>query len=347
VQTQVENIAGSGPYSGVGSAESTVSVAIPIELGGKRSARIAVANAQTNRALLVSAITQADIRLQVTQLYVEAVAAERRVETARDQSRIAGDAANAASVRVKAGRASPIEEQRANVAKINADAELIRTIRLAQASRANLARRIGQSVDGPLDTAWLERLPHGYGPDVPPTAAGTLALAAADADLAVADANVRLARSQRVPDLEAGPGVRRLSATNDTALIFTVTMPIPIFNSGRAAVTQARAQRNQVEAQKRMTALDIEQAITDAQAAASNAAVTAQTATGPALEAAREAARIARIGYREGKFSQLDLLDAERTLAQTRLAAIDALTSYQNARAQLERLTAPAPEQGN
>ena len=347
VQTQVENIAGSGPYSGVGSAESTVSVAIPIELGGKRSARIAVANAQTNRALLVSAITQADIRLQVTQLYVEAVAAERRVETARDQSRIAGDAANAASVRVKAGRASPIEEQRANLAKINADAELIRTIRLAQASRANLARRIGQSVDGPLDTAWLERLPHGYGPDVPPTAAGTLALAAADADLAVADANVRLARSQRVPDLEAGPGVRRLSATNDTALIFTVTMPIPIFNSGRAAVTQARAQRNQVEAQKRMTALDIEQAITDAQAAASNAAVTAQTATGPALEAAREAARIARIGYREGKFSQLDLLDAERTLAQTRLAAIDALTSYQNARAQLERLTAPAPEQGN
>ena len=94
VQTQVENIAGSGPYSGVGSAESTVSVAIPIELGGKRSARIAVANAQTNRALLVSAITQAEIRLQVTQLYVEAVAAERRVETARDQSRIAGDAAN-------------------------------------------------------------------------------------------------------------------------------------------------------------------------------------------------------------------------------------------------------------
>lgn len=347
VQTQVENIAGSGPYSGVGSAESTVSVAVPIELGGKRSARIAVADAQTNRAQLISAITQADIRLQVTQLYVEAVAAERRVETARDQSRIAGDAANAASVRVKAGRASPIEEQRANVAKINADAELIRTIRLAQASRANLARRIGQSVDGPLDTAWLERLPHGYGPDVPPTAAGTLALAAADADLAVADANVRLARSQRVPDLEAGPGVRRLSATNDTALIFTVTMPIPIFNSGRAAVTQARAQRNQAEAQKRMTALDIEQAITDAQAAAFNAAVTAQTATGPALEAAREAARIARIGYREGKFSQLDLLDAERTLAQTRLAAIDALASYQNVRAQLERLTAPAPEQGN
>ena len=213
IQTQVENIAGSGAYSGFRSAESTVSVAIPIELGGKRSARIAVADAQTDRALLVSAITKADIRLQVTQLYVEAVAAERRVQTARDQSRIAGDAANAARVRVQAGRASPIEEQRANVAKINADAELVRTIRLAQASRANLERRVGQPMGGPLDTAWLESLPRGYGPEMPPSAAGTLALAAAGADLAIADANVRLANSQRVPNLEAGPGLRRLSGT--------------------------------------------------------------------------------------------------------------------------------------
>ena len=62
---------------------------------------------------------------------------------------------------------------------------------------------------------------------------------------------------------------------------------------------------------------------------------------------AGEAARIARIGYREGKFGQLDLLDAERTLAETKLAAIDALAAYHNAKARLERLTALAPDQGN
>jgi cobalt-zinc-cadmium efflux system outer membrane protein len=124
-------------------------------------------------------------------------------------------------------------------------------------------------------------------------------------------------------------------------------MPIPLFNNGRAAVAQARAQRAQAQAQRRMTALDIEQAITDAQAEADNAATTARMASGPALAAAQEAARIARIGYREGKFGQLDLLDAERTLSQTRIAAIDALAAYHYARAQLERLTAPAPLQGN
>lgn len=107
-QGQIENIAGSGPYKGLRSAETTVGFAIPIELGGKRGARVAVANAQLSRAELQAAIIAADVRVQVTQLYVEAISAERRVETARDQSRIAGDALRAAGIRVQAGRASPL-----------------------------------------------------------------------------------------------------------------------------------------------------------------------------------------------------------------------------------------------
>lgn len=346
-QAQVENVAGSGPYRALDSAETTVGLNVPIELGGKRSARIAVADAQLLRSQLDAAMTQADIRLQITQLYIEAVAAERRRATAQDQLRIAGDALSVARLRVQAGRASPMEEQRAQVAQINAQTSATRTGRLTDAARSNLARRIGRSSNETLDLGWLDRLPDTYGPVLPPDAAGTLALATAEADLTSADAAVRLAQSQRMPDLDVGPAVRRLSQTGDTALIFTVSMPIPLFNTGKAAVAQANAQRNRASAMRRMTALDIEQAITDALAQADNAATLAQTANGPALAAAQEAVRIARIGYREGKFGQIDLLDAERTLAETRLSAIDALAAYHLARAQLERLTAPAPQQGN
>lgn len=343
-QGQFENVAGSGPYRAFRSAETTVGVAIPIELGGKRGARVAVANAQLSRAELQAAIVAADVRVQVTQLYVEAIAAERRLVTARDQVRIAAETRRGASVRVRAGRASPLEEQRADVARVNAEANAERSARLAQAARINLERRIGRPVDGALDIGLLDRLPAALvGPLLPVRTQGTLALAAADADLAVADAGVRLARANRVPDLNVGPALRRLAATNDTAMVFTVSIPIPVFNNGRAAVAQARAQRSQAEALRRVTALDVEQAITEAQAEAANAATTARAAAGPALAAAQEAARIARIGYREGKFSQLDLLDAERTLAETRLTAIDALAAYQNAQARLGRLTAPVP----
>ncbi|KQM26928.1 MULTISPECIES: TolC family protein [unclassified Sphingomonas] len=347
VQGQVENIAGSGAFRGLRSAETTVGVMVPIELGGKRGARVAVATAQLSRAELQAAIAAADVRAQVSELYVEAVAADRRLATARDQLGIAEAALRAASIRVQAGRASPLEQQRADVVRITAAAQVERTARLADTVRGNLARRIGRAIDIALDPALIDRVPAPVaGPEVPVQANGTLALAAADADLAVADAGVRLARANRVPDLDVGPAVRRLEATNDMAAVFSLSVPIPVFNTGRAAIGQAAAERTRAEAVRRMAVLDVEQAIADARAEVANAATLARAASGPALSAAQEAARIARIGYREGKFGQLDLLDAERTLADTRLAAIDALASYHIARARLERLTAPVPITG-
>ncbi len=348
LQGQVENIVGSGSYRGLRSAETTLGLALPIERGGKRRARIAAADARLARAELEAAIATADTRFAVIALYVEAVAAERRLAVARDQLRIAGDVLRAAAVRVRAGRASPLEEQRADVARVTAEAAADRAARLVDAARANLALRIGRPIEGVLDARVLDRLPGARsGPVLAPQVVGTLALAAADADLAIADAGVQLAHADRVPDLNVGPALRRLEATNDLAAVFSISIPVPLFNNGKAAIAEARALRARADSQRRATRLEVAQAITTAEAEAANAAGTARAAAGPALAAAQEAARIARIGYREGKFGQLDLLDAERTLAETRLAAIDALAAYQTAHARLERLTAPVAINGD
>lgn len=340
INAETENVVGTGQYEGLRSAETTVGVALPIELGGKRSARIAVADAIGTRARLDQVVAAADLRLAVTQAYVEAAAAERRVVTAREQAEIASEGLRAANVRVRAGRASPIEEQRADVLRLNAAAALERAERLAATARGNLARRIGQPVTGPLDPLEPGEVEGVAGQQ--PTAAA-LTLAAARADAATAAAQVRLAPSQRIPDLTVSASARRLEQTNDVAAVFGVSIPIPLFNRGTAAVAQARAERDRADALVRAAELDAEQAVANARAEVANAAVTARTTAGPTLAAARESARIARIGYREGKFSQLDLLDAERTLSETRAAAIDALATYHDARARLERLTASAP----
>ena len=220
--------------------------------------------------------------------------------------------------------------------------------RLAEVARSNLARRIGQPLTGPLDLAWFGRV-EGFGPARPIETAGTLALAATRADVTTAEAQVRLARSQRIPDVTLSASARRLEATNDVAAVFGLSIPFPLFNNGKAAVAQARAQTDQAQALRRAAELDTAQDIASAQANVANAATTARNASGPALASASEAARIARIGYREGKFGQLDLLDAERTLSETRTAAIDALATYHDAKARLERLVAaaPSPEETN
>ena len=239
IDVEAENVIGTGSYSGLSSAETTVGMSLPLELGGKRSARIGVADAQTARARLEVVTAQADLRLKVTQAFVEAAAAERRLGIARDQRDIASEGLRGARLRVRAGRASPLEEQRADVQRINAETALAQAERSAALARANLARLIGRE-PGQLDVIWFERT-DGLGPKLPRSAEGTLALALAQADITTADAQVRLARSQRVPDLTLSAGARRLEATNDVAAVFGVSIPLPLFNNGRASLDAARA----------------------------------------------------------------------------------------------------------
>ena len=342
VQVQVENVGGSGLYRGTQSAETTTGLALPIELGGKRSARIAVADSRRDRARIEAAIVEADLRERVTMAYVAAVSAERRVAVARQLAEFANRGFSAASTRVTAGAASPIEQQRADVERVNANVAFDRAVREAVVAKENLARLIGEPIAGELDVAWFDRVGT-YGPAVPVSAQGTLIIASAEADVTTADALVRLARSQRVPDVTLNAGARRLSASGDTAAIFGLSIPFPLFNNGRAAVSQAESERLQVDARRRVTLLETEQTIASVQAELANAAASARAAGGPALSAATEAARIARIGYAQGRFSQLDLLVAERTLADTNGAFVDALVAYHDAEARLARLTVPAP----
>ena len=153
LSADIENVGGTRAYNDIEAPKQTVSLGVPVELGGKRSARIAVADAQASRAQIERVAARADLRLAVTQAYVEAVTSDRRLTIARDQAAIAAQGLRAAHIRVLAGRASPLEEQRAQVLQISADAAVDRAIRLADLARANLARRIGRPVAGGLDLA--------------------------------------------------------------------------------------------------------------------------------------------------------------------------------------------------
>jgi len=337
VAVDVENVGGSRAFNIVEAPKQTVSLAYPLELGGKRSARIGVADALGARAAIDRATIDAELRLRVTQAYTDALAADRRLATTQEQARIAADSSRAAQIRVQAGRASPLEESRAGVIRSNADLAVEQATRLATAARATLAIRIGGAFTSPLDKDWFDRIEGGGSR----AGSGALAVAAARGDVATATAQERLARSQRIPDVTVSAGVRRVPMVGSTAAVLGLSMPLPLFNGGRAVIEQAGAERRRAEALAQAAELEANGAIIKAEAERDNAASAARVANGPALAGAQESARIARIGYREGKFGQLGLLEAERALAETRGAAIDALASYHNAQARLDRLTTP------
>lgn len=340
LSVEVANVIGTGPYSGTAESEVTIGVELPLERGGKRAARIAVADAESSAAHIAAAISMANLRAEITQAYTDTVAAERRLANAQEQYAIASEALRVAKVRVRAGNASPLEAQRADVIQIQAHTNRVQQERLLTTARDQLGRLVGRPVNGPLDSAWFAQIEGSMGPNsIQP--ASTLALAAAQAEMIAANARVRLADSQRIPNISINAGARRFQNSGDMAATVGLSIPLQIFNTGRPALDQARALRDRAAAQERAALLRAHRDIAAAQTALSNAADRAFAASGPALAAAEEAARIARIGYREGKFGQLDLIDANSTLADTQAAAIDALADYHAAKAELVRLTTP------
>jgi len=346
VSVDTENALGTGPYRGFDESDTTIAFTMPVELGGKRSARVAIADAKVRRAWIDLAVAEADRRVAVTEAYVAAIASGRRARIAEAQVRVTTENLRIARDRVMVGANSPIDEQRAVLEQVRATTDAETARRTATATRAALAQYVGDGAASVLDQGWFDRAAvTEQGPAAPADARGTLALAAATADALSADAELRLARSQRAPDLTLTAGTRRLEASNDQAMVFGVSVPLPLFNGGKAAVTQAARERDRAEAQSRIALFEAERAIAAAEADRDRAA-TAVRASEPALTAATEAARIARIGYAEGKFDQLILLDAERTLLDTRRAGIDARAAYHAAAARLERLTARLPAEG-
>ncbi|MCA1713575.1 MAG: TolC family protein [Gammaproteobacteria bacterium] len=330
---EAENVNGTGPFAGTRMAETTAMVEVPLEIGGKRPARVRVARAERAVALAAGSVAAADVVAATTEAFIGIVEAERRQVLARERLELAQKALRAARIRVQAGKASPLEEQRAQVEASNAQVDAEATAQRALAARLQLGRLTGLEARA-VSASWFDTT----GLLDEARASATPALAIADAEVAAAQARTDLAQRSRVPDITVGAGVRRFEETDDTAAVVGVSVPLPIFNSGAAEVRRARAEADRAEAERAATRLRIEGEVAAARLDVELARAAAAAAGGPALAAAREAARIARIGYAEGKFSQLDLIEAERALNLTRVSAIDALAAFHRARARLAQL---------
>ena len=332
---EAENVMGSGPYAGFGGGERTLSLGVPIELGGKRQARRRVAQAERAAVSLGVTATRAEVTQRATEAFIATVTAERRLTVAQNGYELAGKAAHAARERVRAGKASPIEEQRAEVVRINASVKLGKAERALTLAQADLARLTGIALPVSTTAGWFESV---EAPRVQAELGATPSVAKAAAEVAAANARVDAARRDRVPDATLTLGTRRFADSSDRAAVVGISVPLPLFNTGSAALAKTRADYDRAVAERNVLELESRQAVAHAQAELDDAAALAQAANGPALAAAEEAARIARIGYAEGKFAQLELIEAERSLAQTREDALDALAAFHIAQARLAHL---------
>jgi cobalt-zinc-cadmium efflux system outer membrane protein len=153
------------------------------------------------------------------------------------------------------------------------------------------------------------------------------------------DAELRLAASRRRPDVTVSGGIRRLQGTQDMALVASFTMPL--FAGGRADsfIAEAAAKRDAVGAARgaelvkaRAELFRLYQALKDASAAV-------ESLDGTLAPRMEEALKETEYAFERGRYSYLELIDAQREYLDLQRARIDASAQVQLLATEIERLT--------
>jgi len=332
---EVENFAGTGPYSGFDGTETTVSVNQRLDLSGRRTARIGVGRVELEAAMLRLAIARADLKLAVRQQFATAVAARDRLRLARETLARAQELARIAGELVEAGREPPLRALRASSAAAQADAE----VRAAEAEEMAARQTLGALLGA--DTPPAEVIGSGDlepGPTV--TAEQTLDVRLADVERLVSEAALQRERTLGRLDPAVGIGVRRIEETGDQALMATFSVPLPVFDRNQGNITAAGAEVRGAAARRAGVLARARAQIGSAAAsfAAAQARVTALEAN--AMPQAQEALRLAQLSYQAGRVSLLELLDAQDAFATAQADLINARRAQAEAAAVLDRAAA-------
>jgi len=307
---------------------------IPLEIGGKRPARIAAAERGREVAQAELGSLRADLRASVIAGFFAVMVAQERVKLASGSVDIAAGGVRVASRRVAAGKVPPLEETRARVEQANAELELAEATAELQSSRLALSALWGNAAPRFTEAQGdLDALPSRPGPEALRTALdGSPLLLAQQQEEGRRAALVDVERSRRYPDVTLSVGAKRDNDANRNMAVLGVAVPLPLFDRNQGnlyeAMRRADKARDETLATRIRLASELQQA--SGQLAVSRAA--AQTLKDTVLPAAQQAYEAASKGFEAGKFGFLDVLDAQRTLFQARIRYLGVLArTYQSA----------------
>ena len=220
---------------------TTLQLNQPLELGGKRAARIDAAQRTRDVATAELNAKRADIRATVMAAFYDTLAAQERHRLAQASVELAQRATTAASKRVTAGKVSPVEETKARVAESGIRVEMAQ----AKSELANARRRLAatwgsatprfERAEGqaevlppiPALDELMQRLPHAP------------MLVRSQLEVERRQALAQVERSRRIPDVTVSLGVKRNEELGRDQALFGVSIPLPLFDRNQGNLQEA------------------------------------------------------------------------------------------------------------
>lgn len=336
-----------------GERETSIGVAVPIELGGKRKRRIELAQADLEAAEAEVADRERRLTSEVYGAYAEALATLRELAITTDMNDIDLQTTRFVQARVNEGETAPLE---LNLLRVEVDR--LRSRRALVEGRLQVALLKLKSLTGiqasqPLRLREEIRTPQLPAPPGSLEAAIDIALRTRP-DLRLArlteeatQAGLRLARAQGAPDLTASARYTTnrsaLDSTpvgpigdRDRLLTFGVSVGIPVFNTNQGSKQEAALAI--VQAQKRREFLE---QLVRSEVAAAHARYDASNKTLSTFEQgvigrSTENIQAIRAAYQLGEFRITDLLAEQRRLFDAQREFTEVLAERYRALADLQ-----------
>ncbi len=341
LSVEVENALGTGPLSGVDSAETTATYVHTFERGGDRRARTSVAEGALAITRSDAVLRRLDLLRDVQVAYVDAAAAMAQRDLAEELLSIAEEVRASVSQRVNSALDPAVALTRAELELASARAELA----TARSAEETTLERLASFWDASA-ADFVVDLEAFYEPGAharEPTAIDVERspdLARITAEQSRSDAEVELEIARGVQDLDAGVGVRHFADGGDVALVAEISIPLGIFDRNRGAIASARSDRSRLAYEaaslrraflRETVRLERERATAITQIDALRDSIIPQ---------AQRALAQARDAYQRGAFSSLEVIVAQRALHDAREQLVETLANYHRTDATHDRLTA-------
>ena len=340
LEVEVADIGGTGDRARLDAAETTVLIEQELEIPGKRSSRKRAASMEVDLAGWDYEAARLDLITDVTRRFVATLAAQERLRLANEIVLVQEKTLATVGMRVDAGKDPPIEKTRASVSLSAARIGLGQAERDLQSARHRLAETWG---------AWnplFERVEGDLGKVMsPPSLASLIALVEQNPDIArwraekaYREARIDMEASAAIPNPTLFGGYKHFHVEDGHAYILGLSIPLPLFDRNRGALSEAKYNLARSEAENRAAEAGAHAALAAAYHEITETFSTVGTLRTEILPGAEEAFHITLEGYRDGKFPYLMVLDAQRTLFEAMGSYTAALEAYHISRAELERL---------
>jgi cobalt-zinc-cadmium efflux system outer membrane protein len=326
---------------GFGDSQRGFGVGQAIPIGGRLGAAETVANTKRRVATVRYVLEHRRVMFEVKAAFWAVIASNREVELARETRDIAKELHDLTEHRFKAHAVPEMELLKAAV-NLAMTEQALRTAEAEQAVTLPRLRTLLGDVNLPVDELLGVLSSSFQVPSMVELRQGVVdehpAIVLARSKEKLAETEVALARAERTPDVRLDL-LLKWNPDDDKILEGGLAIPIPVFNHNQGRIAAAEIRVRQAGQRRHHATNEVLLSLEDAFTEFSSAHARVRRYESTVLPKAQEALKQTEQGYKAGKFTFLDVLDAQKTLAGARATALAALLELNLAVARLELIT--------